>query len=300
MKYLHLFETVSAFTENRSGNYEEPWASYTVENDKVDYNKTEDERLLDTPLTFEIISDGNIVWKCFHSAAPKKVIEYKKNDGEWTTITPSTGGTALNVTNGDILQFRGNNTSYGNSSPSLCVGFSGSTARFNAYGNIMSLVDSDDFSDLKSFTDTHVFDNLFIYSPIESAEKLLLPATGLMDSCYSQMFIGCSRLISAPKLPGTTLASWCYNQMFLNCTSLTSAPILMAETLPASCYREMFRGCTNLRYVKCLATDISGNNSTFQWLTDVASSGTFVKAASMSSWLSGTSGIPTNWTVQDA
>ena len=39
-KYLHLFETTSAFTEAYNGEeYIEPWVSYTRENGHVDYNK---------------------------------------------------------------------------------------------------------------------------------------------------------------------------------------------------------------------------------------------------------------------
>ena len=40
MKYIHSFETVSAFTEEYTGSgYTEPWVSYTKENQKVDYNR---------------------------------------------------------------------------------------------------------------------------------------------------------------------------------------------------------------------------------------------------------------------
>lgn len=39
-QFLHLFETVSAFTEQYNGeDYEEPWVSYTKENTEVNYNK---------------------------------------------------------------------------------------------------------------------------------------------------------------------------------------------------------------------------------------------------------------------
>ena len=39
-QFLHLFETVSAFTEQYNGEaYEEPWVSYTEENNNVNYNK---------------------------------------------------------------------------------------------------------------------------------------------------------------------------------------------------------------------------------------------------------------------
>ena len=40
MRYVHIFDTVSAFTEKYTGSgYTEPWVSYTKENNKVDYNK---------------------------------------------------------------------------------------------------------------------------------------------------------------------------------------------------------------------------------------------------------------------
>ena len=40
MKYLHKYQTLSAFTEDYNGSgYTEPWISYTVENTEVNYNK---------------------------------------------------------------------------------------------------------------------------------------------------------------------------------------------------------------------------------------------------------------------
>ena len=42
----------------------------------------------------------------------------------------------------------------------------------------------------------------------------------------------------------------------------------------------MFYNCSKMNYIKCLATDISANEFTSGWLTSVASTGTFVKAAS--------------------
>ena len=127
-----------------------------------------------------------------------------------------------------------------------------------------------------------------------------LPATILKSSCYNSMFQGCTSLTTAPELPATTLAINCYGYMFRNCTSLTTAPELLATILAESCYSNIFNGCSNLNYIKCLATDKSAAFCTSYWVSGVASSGTFVKAASMTSWPSGTSGIPSNWTVQDA
>jgi hypothetical protein len=78
------------------------------------------------------------------------------------------------------------------------------------------------------------------------ASQLKLTATTLKDSCYQNMFDGCTSLTTAPELPATTLSRDCYSNMFYNCTSLTTAPELPATTLVGSCYRYMFSGCKNL------------------------------------------------------
>ena len=127
-----------------------------------------------------------------------------------------------------------------------------------------------------------------------------LPATTLASSCYTQMFDGCTSLTTAPELPATTLANGCYLGMFNNCSSLTAAPTLPATAMAASCYSYMFKNCSSLNTVKCLATDISANNCTNTWLGGVSATGTFIKSANMSSWTTGTSGIPSGWTVVDA
>ena len=113
------------------------------------------------------------------------------------------------------------------------------------------------------------------------------------------MFSGCTNLTTAPELPATTLVSGCYRGMFFGCISLTRAPELPATTLANYCYSNMFRACTNLNYIKCLATNISASNCTYDWVNGVASSGTFVKAAS-ANWSSktGNDGIPAGWTVE--
>ena len=127
----------------------------------------------------------------------------------------------------------------------------------------------------------------------------VLSATTLAQSCYRSMFGGCTSLTSAPELPATTLVDNCYYRMFEGCTSLTIAPELPAITLEYQSYRNMFSGCTSLSYIKCLATDISANRCTGAWVTDVSSTGTFVKASSMNDWTTGTSGIPEGWTIEN-
>ena len=272
------------------------------------------------PLTFNILSGGTINWATFDSSA-SKTIEYKLNNGGWKSITSTTSGVVINVNSGDKIQFRGNNATYNSNT------FEGSTAVFEIEGNIMSLINSTDFATLTTLESNFTFAGLFSdCTGLTSAENLILPVTKLVDGCYgamfngctslttapalpattlamgcySGMFGGCTSLTTAPALPATTLADYCYQEMFYGCTSLTKAPELPANTLAYGCYAIMFKGCAKLNYIKCLATDISATGCTKSWVSGVASTGTFVKTASMSGWTTGTSGIPSGWTVQDA
>ncbi len=128
----------------------------------------------------------------------------------------------------------------------------------------------------------------------------VLSATTLAEGCCLEMFKACTSLTTVPAtLPATTLVNNCYQRMFSGCSSLTNAPVLPAPTLTNTCYCQMFFQCSSLSAVTCLATSISGNMTTYQWLYGVAANGTFTKAAGMTSWQTGVDGIPSGWTVKD-
>ncbi|MDY5646157.1 MAG: hypothetical protein SPF22_04020 [Candidatus Onthovivens sp.] len=199
------------------------------------------------PLTFNILSAGTINWTASNTAVTK-TIEYKLNNGEWASITSNKGSSAptITVNSGDKLQFRGNNEQYA-ANPSRYNSFSGSTALFEAEGNIMSLIYGDDFKNNSTISSTYTFYGLFRdCAKFVSAENLVLPATTLANYCYNGMFSGCTSLTAAPELPATTLATYCYQNMFAGCTKLTTAPKLPATTLTTQCYSSMFNGCTSL------------------------------------------------------
>lgn len=123
-----------------------------------------------------------------------------------------------------------------------------------------------------------------------------LPATTLAGSCYHKMFKDCTALTVAPSLPVTTLASNCYALMLSGCTSLTTAPTLPATTLVDGCYYEMLLGCTSLNDVTTYANDISAFQCTYQWLSNVSSSGTFHNLGS-ATYSRDSSGVPSGWTI---
>jgi hypothetical protein len=114
------------------------------------------------------------------------------------------------------------------------------------------------------------------------------------------MFHGCNNLVNIPLiLPATELSTYCYAYMFSNCTSLTEAPELPATTLASRCYQYMFRNCSKLNKITMLATNISATGCLTNWVSGVASSGTFVKNSNMTTLPRGNNGIPSGWTVQD-
>lgn len=303
MEYLHNYKTESEFLNDYNGdNYKEPWISYTKDEPKrVDYNK-EHIDYSKLPLTFEILSDGNIIWRSMLNDY-KRTIQYSKNDGDWISITSKTGttGASISVLAGDIVRFKGNNLQYSYNTTKSVFFYSGASRK--VYGNIMSLLYGDEFEDAVEMPCGFTFYSLFsnCYGLVD-IENLILPATGATQYCYNNMFQGCSALVTTPKiLPATTLGLACYGNMFANCSKITKAPILPAKTLEDGCYSTMFSGCSALNNITCLATDISASNCTKDWLLGVQNKGgVFYKDPAMSSWPSGTSGILTNWTVQDA
>ena len=125
-----------------------------------------------------------------------------------------------------------------------------------------------------------------------------LPATYLVTECYHSMFNGCTSLTSAPILPATTLDWGCYSEMFQGCTSLTSAPELPAKELIRNCYQLMFKDCSKLRYIKALFTTSPSEETTKDWLSGVAASGTFVKSKNATWNVTGAHGIPKGWKIE--
>ena len=269
--------------------------TYIVPQGNVDYSQEY--------LTFHVLTSGEIPWKSIGSGMAK-TISYRINGGSWTSITA--GNNTISVDAGDVVEFKGSNSTYAKDKSNYS-GFDGGTATYDIYGNIMSLIYGDDFVGETEMTGTFNFCSLFKQSKCISAENLILPAATLTPDCYRAMFSLCTTLATPPQLPATTLAKECYWYMFEAC-GITTAPDLLAPELVNSCYGHMFVGCTNLNSIKCLATSGINNTNLLQWVgkknaestLGVSSTGTFVKAEN-ADWttVSGTSGIPSGWTVYD-
>ena len=226
-------------------------------------------------LTTKALSSGNITLAKVNSydnyIEPIENIQYSKNNGSWFLYTY---GTPISVVKGDKIRWKGT-IKDGNHYHYFSMFYP--TADYKVYGNPLSLLRNDRFVDEPDSIYEYAYYHLFYGNgTLKDASNLALPATTLASSCYNGMFWSCTKLTTAPKLPATKLADYCYGHMF--------------------------EGCSNLNNVICLATNISAKDCTSDWLYKVASTGTFVKNAAITSWGwgSGASGIPSGWTVQDA
>ena len=247
----------------------------------------------DNYLTFEALESTTFTFS-------QNALQYSL-DGGATWATLRAGKASPTIQAGKRIMWKASGLAPGSSDSNQGIGSFSSTGKFNAEGNVMSLLYGDNLVGQTSLNGkNYAFYRLFYNSKVVNAGNLVLPATTLAEHCYHYMFFGCINLTNAPSLPATTLANSCYEGMFYGCTSLTTAPNLPATTLARHCYDGMFTGCTILCFIKCLATDISATGCTYIWVSRVATSGTFVKNASMTGWTTGKDGIPSGWTVQDA
>ena len=144
---------------------------------------------------------------------------------------------------------------------------------------------------------------MFAYCTNLESAQIELPALRAKQNCYNYMFAHCNSLVTGPsELPATMVEFNCYTQMFYDCTSLVTAPEMpYAQRLTSTDfnYANMFNGCSSINYIKALfnpGTTTGSSAPTTGWLNGVSSTGTFYKAAG-TTWPTGTSGIPTGWTV---
>ena len=214
-------------------------------------------------LAFVAIEDGTFSFT--------NAINYSIDDGStWTALPANT--TSPTVLADSKIMFKATLTPSGTDG----IGTFNATGKFNAEGNIMSLVYGYNFVGKDSIPQTNYY--------------------------FSKLFFRNKKIVSAgDMITPSVLCANCYQQMFYECTSLKTAPILPATTLVSNCYNSMFWGCTILNYIKAMFTTAPSTSYMFYWVRDVPSSGTFVKN-SAATWTNsfGVSAIPTGWTVQTA
>ena len=237
-------------------------------------------------LTVQSQDDNNTITLTIGSAVTSSnmtSIYYSTNNGAtWRTKNVDSTTQTINVSlnKGQTVLFKGVGTNLANNyeinGAQYRSTFS-STKNYIVYGNIMSMLYGDSFSDKTSVTGTYAFCGLFYQSTkLVDAKDLIIPIKTVDKlRTFVGTFRGCTNMLNTPqfapeaitqqhgcmrmfqdctsitstndlsKLTTITGASACM-EMFRGCTSLVNVSGLPATTLADYCYYQMFRGCTSL------------------------------------------------------
>lgn len=230
MEHIKLFNTHTSYIEYASGGgMLRPNVIHCLEENEVHYRPSIEVEYL----TFIPLEDGTFSFN-------KSGMSYSLDEGEtWKTLEAS--ASTENVSVGTKVLWKASGLTI---TETEGIGRFSSSGQFDIRGNIMSLVNGDDFVDTDEISD-YQFCRLFSGTSVVDSSKLLLPSTALTESCYRVMFAFCESMEKGPKLPAMTLAPNCYRSMFQGST-ITQAPELPATTLADYCYVNMFRQCQNL------------------------------------------------------
>lgn len=276
-KYIHKFETTNELNAEYNGfDYKQPWVSYTVENDQMNYDQLSKEYLLkaNKPLcittatsntTKIYITFGISAEYCYIYNRPLE-IEYSLNNGSsWNKIEFSLENQEnFDEIDENTLGVPIYTTSIKNTSVLLRANFEtcgfydwheinsgiviGATNPCYVSGNPSSLLRSKNFDQIVALPEcafAYLFSN-GSWVLIDPENPIILPTEKAPYGCYSHMFQNCTSLEYAPELPATMLENSCYSYMFDGCSNLTTVFDLPAVSLPGACYQFMFGNCTSL------------------------------------------------------
>lgn len=212
------------------------------------------------PLCLESVDGGSVTFE----NPMGLTIEYSTDNIFWTASSDAT--LTIPVAEGGCVYFRGNNASYFDfdalmaTSTMVYCHFT-LEGHFYIYGNIMSLIEKENFEYATELTGIGNFVSMFegneglMNHPTKNLE---LPATTLTMGCYSNLFRDCSGLTRAFALPATVLQQSCYDSMYRS-TSVTSAVEILAEEIPSGACSSMYNGCTELAYAPDLHASVVGS-----------------------------------------
>ena len=285
--------------------------------------------------TIESLEDNNSININRTGTSPgDKDMSYSLDGGRtWTNITLTSSVNITTINTGDKILFKGINSKLSSAWDKYWRFVPSKT--FNVYGNAMSLLFGDNFinnSEFDSNSNHNLCGLFFGTTTLIDASNLILPATTLYESSYNGMFRGCSNLVNGPKvLPALDVPHDAYSSMFEGCVKLVEGPEILATTVSgntALCrmfcmnrnrkvtaamtkspilrinnpgaynnvYQQLFCGNGNITEVTVLC---EGTGKSFaSWLAYVSSTGV-IKKLPTTTFVSGDSGVPSNWTTED-
>ena len=226
--------------------------------------------------TFTLTIDANLSTSAF------QYIEYSLDGNTWVKTdnvnSQSVVITTPTIANGGKVYWRGIGNQMANSfsnNPSI---FS-STCRFDASGEVMSLLKGKNFTKTRNVGNS-AFARLFKdCTTIVNAKDLIIEVGSIGSYGLQEMFINCTSLITTPYINDfngahsfngmfkgcsslvevtydlpvpSTISNRSYSSMFEGCTALVKTPNLPLTEFGAEAYSSMFQGCISLTTISTL------------------------------------------------
>lgn len=209
--------------------------------------------------TFTLTIDANL------ATSALQYIEYSLNGNTWVKTdnvnSQSVTITTPTIANGGKVYWRGIGNQLANNfsgNPSI---FS-STCRFDASGEVMSLLKGENFTKNRNVGNS-AFARLFKdCSTIVNAKDLTIEVGTIGSYGLQEMFINCTSLITTPYINDFN-GAYAFSGMFKGCSSLVEVtyPLPVPSTVSNRAYRNMFEGCTALVKTPNLPLTDFGNNA---------------------------------------
>lgn len=235
------------------------------------------------------------------STANLPSVNYSLDGGEtWINVANqddvSVSVTTPVINSGDSVLWKANGVVCTSSSANRYSRFS-STGNFKVSGSLNTLLFGDKAR--KNVNGDYAFFGLFFgCTKLIYADELILPTKLGYTHCFYRLFRGCSNLLTSPNLFDIDASQRnTFQEMFHSCSKLSSEISINSTNPGTQGYNAMFYGCGQLNYIKMLATDISASNCLYNWVQGVSATGIFVKHIDAQWTTTGSSGVPTNWTV---
>lgn len=222
-------------------------------------------------LTFEMLEAGTV--NLFvDRACTDKTVWYSIDNGEtWVGtehvyMTSSQNITTPSLNVGDKVLWKSISTDGSFSKDYSAVCRFSTTGNCNIYGNVLSLIYSDNFINQDSLVDG--------FQQLRANFKL------------------CSKIISAENLviPISVIKGYVCTEMFDSCTALEKGPVFISTDIQSQALYEIFEGCTSLASTAILADVV--NTSQNNWARNVPSNGVLTKKTGTTWNL-----LPTGWTI---
>ena len=252
-QYIHSFYTNNEFNSFiNSSNYSEPFVSDTFEENRVDYN-------IKKKLTFNILSDGYINWKCSNNNVSKKIY-CTINNSETVEIKSTISGEHINVHSGDIVSIVGDTNPCAIDIDNYNT-FEGSTCNFSLEGNINSIIGKENKAKLDLSDNNYIYCKLFKNcNTLQSINDLSINSRKFGEGTFYQTFYNCTNISDNTLiLYVSSCGNYFLYQTFYNCSSLTNSNNIniSIKNCGISSFEETFYNCSSLidnPFISCNTT----------------------------------------------